>query len=120
MLGIGDMLGMGDILGMGDTDGIFGIGFIPGAEGVEFMQGFLFMSSFMVFILASMEAQQSFLPGCQLEGANKRNTPAAMTKIPTAIPVTARAGYSQRVLAGRVMAGLVGPASVTGSLEVGC
>ncbi|OBJ90322.1 hypothetical protein [Mycobacterium asiaticum] len=114
------MLGIGDMLGMGDIDGILGIGFIPGAEGVEFMQGILFMSSFIVFILASMKAQQSFVPWCQLEGANNRNAPAAMTKIPTAIPVTARVGYSQRVHVGRVLLGLVGPVSVTGSLEVGC
>jgi hypothetical protein len=89
------MLGVGDMLGIGDIDGMFGIGDIdgmPGIEAVEPMQGMFFISSFMVFILASMDAQQSFLPGCQLEGAKRRNRPAATMNIPTAIPVTARAG----------------------------
>lgn len=84
------MLGVGDMPGIGDIDGMLGIGLMPGIEGDEVMQGIFFISSCMVFILASMDAQQSFLAGCQLGGANSRNRPAPMMNIPTAIPVAAR------------------------------
>jgi hypothetical protein len=71
VFGVGDMLGIGDIDGM---DGVF----------------MFFMSSFM-------EAQQSSLAACmepqQPECAKKRRyTPATTMKMPTAMPVIARAG----------------------------
>lgn len=83
--GVG-MLGIGDMPGIGDIDGM------PGLEGIEAMQGMFFISSFMVFILASMDVQQSFVAGRHPAGANSKNRPAATTKMPTAIPVTAKVG----------------------------
>ncbi|ARV81678.1 hypothetical protein BWK49_10570 [Mycobacterium intracellulare subsp. chimaera] len=74
------------IPGIGDIDGV------PGVEGVEAMQGMFFISSFMVFNLASMDVQQSFVARCHPAGANSKNRPAATTKMPTAIPVTAKVG----------------------------
>lgn len=92
MLGIGDMPGMGDIDGMFGIGLMLGIGLVLGMEAGEPMQGMFFISSFMAFILASMDAQQSLLAGCQLAGAKSRYTPAATMKSPTAMPVTARVG----------------------------
>ncbi|OBK62143.1 hypothetical protein A5656_11090 [Mycobacterium gordonae] len=117
MPGMEDMLGIGGIDGMfgiGDIEGMPGIGLVPGIEAGEPMQGMFFISSFMVFILASIDTQQSFLAGCQLEGANSRNRPAPTMKIPTATPVMARVGNTQRDLTGRVLVRFSGPASVPG------
>ena len=115
MLGIEDVLGIDGIDGI---DGMLGIGLIVGIGAVEPIHGIFFISSFMVFICASIGAQQ-FFAGCQLEGANSMNRPAATMKIPTVIPVTASVGYSQRVRAGRVVVALVVPASVTAWSGVG-
>jgi len=71
-LGVG-VLGIGDMLGIGDIDGFCSIGI------------------FMSFI---MEAQQSSI-GARMEpecAKKTRYTPATMMKMPTAMPVIARAG----------------------------
>jgi hypothetical protein len=71
------VFGVGDMLGIGDIDGMDGI--------------FMFFMSFI------MEAQQSSFAACmepqQPECAKKRRyTPATTMKMPTAMPVMARAG----------------------------
>jgi hypothetical protein len=74
-VGVG-VFGIGDMLGIGDIDGI---------------EGFCSIGIFMSFI---MEAQQSsFGARMEPECAKKtRYTPATMMKMPTAMPVIARAG----------------------------
>jgi hypothetical protein len=99
VFGVGDILGIGDMLGVGDIDGIDGI--CP-------------IGIFMSFI---MEAQRSaiaaFMESQQPECAKKRRyTPATMMKMPTAMPVMARAGLSQRVQVAEVGAGVVDVVSV--------
>ena len=71
------VFGVGDMLGIGDIDGMDGI--------------------FMLFMSFIMEAKQSSFAACmepqQPECAKKRRyTPAATMKMPTAMPVMARAG----------------------------
>ncbi|OBF19831.1 hypothetical protein A5725_17520 [Mycobacterium kubicae] len=70
---------LGGMLGIGDMDGMLGpIGI--------FM---FFMSS---FIAAQQSCFAAFMPPQQSEGAkNSKYTPATTTKIPTAMPVIARA-----------------------------
>ena len=74
--------------------GIFGIGDMPGVgdiDGIDGMDGICPFGIFMSFI---MVAHQSSFGACmEPECAKKtRYTPAMMMKIPTAMPVMARAG----------------------------
>jgi hypothetical protein len=69
--------------------GVFGVGDMLGIDGMDGI--FIFFMSFI------MEAQQSSFAACmepqQPECAKKRRyTPATMMKMPTAMPVIARAG----------------------------
>jgi hypothetical protein len=74
--------------------GVFGIGDIPGVGDIDGMDGICSFGIFMSFI---MEAQQSSFGACmEPECAKKRRyMPATMMKIPTAMPVMARAGYNE-------------------------
>ncbi|KQH76296.1 hypothetical protein AO501_29020 [Mycobacterium gordonae] len=77
------MLGIDDVLGMGDIDGD-----IDGAAGLFIG---IFGSAIIFFMSASMALQQSGWAGLpEPDWKNRRYTPAAMTKIPTAMPVRAR------------------------------
>jgi hypothetical protein len=70
IFGIVGMPGIGDMLGGGDMEGMC-----------------------MLFISSCIDAQQFMCePMCEPGCAMRRYRPAAMTKMPTAMPVAARAG----------------------------
>jgi hypothetical protein len=74
--------------------GVFGIGDMPGVGDID---GICCIGIFIFFMSSLMEAQQSsfaaFMESQQPECAKKRRyTPATMMKMPTAMPVMARAG----------------------------
>jgi hypothetical protein len=73
--------------------GVFGIGDMPGVGDIDGVEGICPIGIFMSFI---MEAQSSFaacMEPQQPECAKKRRyTPATIIKMPTAMPVMARAG----------------------------
>jgi hypothetical protein len=80
--------GIGDMLGIGDMDGIPGVGMFFIASFIDAQQP---LSSFawLAIAPAPIPSQQLLCePGC----AMRRYRPAAMTKMPTAMPVAARAG----------------------------
>ena len=84
----------GDIYRVGVGAGAFGIGDMLGVGDIDGMDGICPIGIFMSFI---MEAQQSSFAACmepqQPECAKKRRyTPATRMKMPTAMPVMARAG----------------------------
>jgi len=89
MPGIGEGPGIGGIEVIGPLFiGIFGSSIIF----------FMFGSSIIFFMSPSMDLQQSCwaerpAPGCQ----KRRKAPAAMTKMPTAMPVSASVRYSQLI-----------------------
>jgi hypothetical protein len=103
--------------GVGVGAGVFGIGDMLGVGDIDGMDGICCIGIFMFFMSFIMEAQQSsfaaFMELQQPECAKKRRyTPATMMKMPTAMPVMARAGLSQRVQVAEVGAGVVDVVSV--------
>ncbi|ASL09443.1 hypothetical protein [Mycobacterium intracellulare] len=86
MLGVGEIGidGIGDMEGMFGMEGMFSIGiFMPFMSFIIFSMS-AFMDSQQLLQSAFMEPPQ---PGC----AMSKYRPATMTKIPAAIPVTAKA-----------------------------
>jgi hypothetical protein len=76
----------GDIYRVGVGAGVFGIGDMLGIGDIDGIEVICCIGIFMFFMSSFMESQQ---PEC---AKKRRYTPATMMKMPTAMPVMARAG----------------------------